>query len=129
MIRCASAAFTDYRITATQRTCSTLQEIKAYMRRRVRCEKRICGTNDMNMNLYNTAGLTLAANALAGGPWSAETRITYLSASRNQLMRDDSRLYALTDSAEVGKVAMGQRVELKLGGVGGKRLNEIDTIL
>ena len=82
------------------------------------------------MNVYKTACLALAASALAGSPWSAETagRITYLSADRKQLMLDNSRMYTLTDSAGVGKVAVRQRVELKLGGAGGKRVTEINTI-
>ena len=83
------------------------------------------------MNLYETACLPLAANVLAGSAWSAETagRIAYLSADRKQLMLDNSRIYALTDSAEVGKLAVGERVELKLGGAGGKLVTEIKTIL
>ena len=82
------------------------------------------------MNPYKTACLALAASALAGSAWSAETagRITYISADGKQLMLDNSRMYTLTNSAEAGKVAVGERVELKLGGAGDEQVTEINKL-
>ena len=86
------------------------------------------GTRDMNR--YMTACLAFAASTLAGNAWSAETsgRITYLSADRKELMLDNSRMYTFANSSEALKAAVGDRVELKLGGTDGKQVTEITKI-
>ena len=82
------------------------------------------------MNPYKTACLALAASALAANACSAETagRITYLSADRKQLMLDNSRMYTLINRTEAGRVAVGERVELKLGGAEGEQVTEINRL-
>lgn len=37
-------------------------------------------------------------------------------------------MYTLTNSAEAGKVAVGERVELKLGGAGDEQVTEINKL-
>lgn len=82
------------------------------------------------MNPWKTACLALAATVLAGSAWSAEDvgRITYISADREQLMLDNSRMYTLTSSAEAGTVAVGERVELKLGGADNKQVTKVNRL-
>ena len=82
------------------------------------------------MNPYKTAFLAMVASVLAGSAWSAETsgRITYISADGKQLMLENSRMYTLMNSAEAAKVAVGERVELKLGGAGGEQVTEISRL-
>lgn len=82
------------------------------------------------MNWYISACLALAASTLSASAWAAETagRITYLSADGKELMLDNSRMYNLAASSEAANVAVGERVELKLGGADGKQVTEITRI-
>lgn len=82
------------------------------------------------MNPCKTSCLVLAASALASSAFGAESvgRITYLSANHEQLMLDNSRMYTLKNSAEVDRFAVGERVELKLAGRGGKQVTKMTRL-
>ena len=74
--------------------------------------------------------LVLAGALSATNAWGAEAvgRVTYINSDHTRLMLDNSRMYDLTGNTQSTRAAVGNRVELILGGPESKEVEAIKVL-
>ena len=102
-----------------------LQEIKEYAYRRARYGKRIAGASRYGLAQKWLRGFRSKRIGERCLGYGESGRITYLSADHKQLMLDNNRMFTLMKSSELGDVAVGDRVDLKLKGTESKEVTEV----